>query len=164
MTDTDVRSGTGVRDIVLVHGAATTARIWDRLLPHLTGFRVHVPDRPSSGDLETELAALAPLCAGAYVVGVSGGTTLGLALASRGVPMRAALLHEPAAGSLAPGLLTHVAAGLRTGASPVSAVHCTARAGHPPTHRPIPPRSTATSPCSARSSPNPRGQGPVPYS
>jgi pimeloyl-ACP methyl ester carboxylesterase len=105
--------------MVLLHGAATTGRIWRRLLPHLSGsgppdLDVRSPDRPCSGDLDTEVAAVAPLCAGALVVGVSGGATIGLALAARSVPMRAAVLHEPAAGSLAPGLLAHVAQGLRS--------------------------------------------------
>ena len=40
------------------------------------------------------------------MAGVSGGATLGLALAAAGVPMAAALLHEPAVGSLLPGLLS----------------------------------------------------------
>jgi pimeloyl-ACP methyl ester carboxylesterase len=101
--------------LVLVHGAATTGRVWRGLLPYLSIMEVYCPDRPCSGDLDNELAALEKLCAGSVVVGVSGGATLGLALAARGVPMRAAVLHEPAAGSLAPGLLTHVADGLRTG-------------------------------------------------
>ncbi|WP_425827881.1 alpha/beta fold hydrolase [Streptomyces fractus] len=102
--------------LVLIHGAATTSRIWDGLLPHLVGAGHEVirPDRPCSGDLDTEVAALADLCVGATVAGVSGGATLGLELAVRGVPLRAAVLHEPAAGSLAPGLLAHVAEGLRT--------------------------------------------------
>ena len=104
--------------LVLVHGAATTGRVWHDLLPHLPPMEVLCPDRPCSGDLDTELAALTKLCADSVVVGVSGGATLGLALASRGVPMRAAVLHEPAAGSLAPGLLAHAAEGLRTGGVP----------------------------------------------
>ena len=100
---------------VLLHGAATTGRIWHKLIPHLADMDTHCPDRPCSGDLDTEVAAVAELCAGAIVVGVSGGATIGLALAARSVPMRAAILHEPAAGSLAPGLLAHVAQGLRAG-------------------------------------------------
>jgi pimeloyl-ACP methyl ester carboxylesterase len=76
---------------------------------------VRCPQRPASGDLETEVAALREICDGAVVVGVSGGATLGMELASRGVPIRAGVFHEPAAGSLAPGLLAHVAAGLRSG-------------------------------------------------
>ncbi|MEB8338082.1 alpha/beta fold hydrolase [Streptomyces endophyticus] len=100
--------------LVLIHGAATTARIWRRMLPHLTDYEVVCPDRPCSGDLDTEVAALAEPCTDAVIAGVSGGATLGLELAARGVPFRAAVLHEPAAGSLAPGLLAHVAEGLRT--------------------------------------------------
>lgn len=74
----------------------------------LPGFDVVVPDRPCTGDLSAEVDALRAQCAGALVVGVSGGATLGLALASAGVPMTAALLHEPAVGSLVPGLLDSV--------------------------------------------------------
>lgn len=93
--------------IVLIHGAATDSRIWQSAAEALrrTGAEVLAPDRPQSGSLETEVAFLAPLCAGAFVIGVSGGATLGLELAARGVELRGALLHEPAAGSLAPGLL-----------------------------------------------------------
>lgn len=101
--------------IVLIHGAATDSRVWrgTALVVHqATGATVEVPDRPQSGDLDEELTFLTPLCAGAFVIGVSGGATLGLELAARGVPLAGALLHEPAAGSLAPGLLTHVAEGL----------------------------------------------------
>jgi pimeloyl-ACP methyl ester carboxylesterase len=101
--------------IVLVHGAATTARIWDKVYPFLGDFDVVVPDRPMSGALHAELAFLEPLCAGAWVVGVSGGATLGLALAAEGVPMSGAVLHEPAAGSLVPHLLDAVAAAYRDG-------------------------------------------------
>lgn len=105
--------------VVLIHGAATDSRVWHRTIDALhTHWDADEPleilavDRPQTGDWDTECAALAPVCADAYVVGVSGGATLGLELATRGIPMRAALLHEPAAGSLAPGLLTHVAEGL----------------------------------------------------
>ncbi|MFJ9174082.1 alpha/beta fold hydrolase [Streptomyces sp. NPDC102360] len=100
--------------LVLIHGAATTSRIWERVLPYLdgAGFEVHCPDRLCSGDLDTEIAALSDVCSGAVVAGVSGGATLGLELAARGVALKAAVLHEPAAGTLAPGLLAHVAAGL----------------------------------------------------
>lgn len=91
--------------LVLVHGAATTSRVWRQLAPLLHGFGVRCPDRDSSGDLDTELAALEPLCKGAIVAGVSGGATLGLALAARGAGLAGAVLHEPAVGSLLPGLL-----------------------------------------------------------
>jgi pimeloyl-ACP methyl ester carboxylesterase len=109
--------------LVLVHGTATDGRVWTagphgartaavlgELQAH--GVDIHTPTRPQSGDLDTEVAFLAPLCEGAYVVGVSGGATLGLELAARGVEMAGAVLHEPAAGSLVPGLLAHVLAGL----------------------------------------------------
>jgi pimeloyl-ACP methyl ester carboxylesterase len=81
----------------------------------LDGFDVVAPDRPSSGRLDDELAFLAPLAHGTVVVGVSGGATLGLALAASDVPLAGAVLHEPAVGSLVPGLLDHVVAGWTTG-------------------------------------------------
>jgi pimeloyl-ACP methyl ester carboxylesterase len=100
--------------VVLIHGAATDSRVWRHTIPILEalGETVIAPDRPQSGDLDTEIEFLTPLCVGATVIGVSGGATLGLELAARGVPLHAAVLHEPAAGSLAPGLLAHVAHGL----------------------------------------------------
>jgi len=98
--------------LVLLHGAATSSRVWRRVLPFLPPGAVLVPDRPATGRMQDEIAFLAPLCEDAVVVGVSGGATLGLELLARGVPVRAALLHEPAAGSLAPGLLAHVRDGL----------------------------------------------------
>jgi pimeloyl-ACP methyl ester carboxylesterase len=97
---------------VFIHGAATTARIWKDVLPHLADFDAMCPDRRSSWNLDEEIADLWELCAGAVVVGVSGGATLGLELAARGAAITAAVVHEPAAGSLAPGLLAHVAAAL----------------------------------------------------
>ncbi|MEU4313083.1 alpha/beta hydrolase [Nocardia sp. NPDC024068] len=96
--------------VVLIHGVATDSRVWAATIAALgPAVEVHAPDRPQSGDMDTEVAALAPLCEGAFVVGVSGGATLGLEMAARGVGFAAALLHEPAAGSLAPGLLDDVA-------------------------------------------------------
>jgi pimeloyl-ACP methyl ester carboxylesterase len=96
--------------VLLVHGAATTARCWAAVAALLPDLAVTAPDRPCTGDLDLELAALAGAAEGALVVGVSGGATLGLALAATGVRLRGALLHEPAAGSLVPGLLGPVAA------------------------------------------------------
>lgn len=99
--------------LVLVHGAATTSRLWDRVLPVLearSGYDVTAVERPRTGVLDSEVAALTPLVEGAWVVGVSGGATLGLAVAAAGVPLAGALLHEPAVGSLEPGLLVPVAA------------------------------------------------------
>ncbi|WP_327148092.1 alpha/beta fold hydrolase [Nocardia sp. NBC_01329] len=96
--------------VVLIHGVATDSRVWAATVAALgPAVEVHTPDRPQSGDMETEITALASLCEGAFVVGVSGGATLGLEMASRGVEFAGALLHEPAAGSLAPGLLDEVA-------------------------------------------------------
>jgi len=107
--DPDETRGAGpAQRVVLIHGAATTSRVWRRVSPLLRSFDVVVPDRPCSGDLRAEVAALRQQCTGALVVGVSGGATLGLALAAAGVPMTAALLHEPAVGSLLPGLLDSV--------------------------------------------------------
>jgi pimeloyl-ACP methyl ester carboxylesterase len=74
---------------VLVHGAATTSRVWRQVAPLLTAggdLAVTFPDRPCSGDLAAEVAALRPACAGALVAGVSGGATLGLALAAAEAP------------------------------------------------------------------------------
>lgn len=101
--------------VVLIHGAATTSRIWRNVTPLLSDYKVFTPDRGCSGDLETEIADLAPLCNGALVVGVSGGATLAVELLRRDVGAVAGLAHEPAAGSLAPGLLTHVIEGMRIG-------------------------------------------------
>lgn len=105
--------------ILLIHGAATTSRVWRHVVdalradPEIRDDQIVVPDRPQSGDLTTEVAALARLADDALVVGVSGGATLGLELAARGVPLRGALLHEPAAGSLVPGLLAGVGDALK---------------------------------------------------
>jgi pimeloyl-ACP methyl ester carboxylesterase len=101
--------------VVLVHGAATTARVWRHVVRELSDFDVVCPDRRCTGDLDAEVGALAPLCENAIVAGVSGGATLGLAMAARGVPFRAALLHEPATGSLLPGLLDAVVAAYASG-------------------------------------------------
>ena len=105
--------------VLLVHGAATTSRVWDRVRELLRGDGVEVvaPDRASTGDLAAELEALAEDADGAVVVGVSGGATLGLALASDQL-LAGAVLHEPAVGSLVPGLLDHVVAGFTAGGVP----------------------------------------------
>lgn len=101
--------------VVLIHGAATTSRVWRHIVPLLGGLDVTCPDRACSGDLAAEVAAVRSLCDGAVVAGVSGGATLGLALAASGVPMRAAVLHEPAVGSLYPGLLDTVRTAYQAG-------------------------------------------------
>jgi pimeloyl-ACP methyl ester carboxylesterase len=99
--------------ICLIHGAATTARIWDGLIaelrPLLPGARIEAPQRGYSGSLDTEIAALIAPATDALIVGVSGGATLGLELAARGVGFESSILHEPAVGSLLPGLLTPMA-------------------------------------------------------
>jgi pimeloyl-ACP methyl ester carboxylesterase len=112
-----------VRRLVLIHGAATTSRVWRHVVPLLAEggqLAVAAPDRPCTGDLAAEAAALRPSCAGAVVAGVSGGATLGLALAAAGVPA-AAVLHEPAVGSLLPGLLDQVRAAYAEGGVPAFA-------------------------------------------
>jgi pimeloyl-ACP methyl ester carboxylesterase len=117
------RGETPARRVTLLHGAATTGRAWRLVVPLLAPstaggeLTVAVPDRPCSGDLTAEVAALRASCAGAVVAGVSGGATLGLALAAAGVPA-AAVLHEPAVGSLLPGLLDQVRAAYAEGGVP----------------------------------------------
>lgn len=105
--------------IVLIHGAATTSEVWQGVSRSLAALhpdvQVVAPQRAYSGDLTTEVAALAPVCAETVVVGVSGGATLGLALLAAGVPVAGAVLHEPAVGSLVPGLLAPVAAAYASG-------------------------------------------------
>ncbi|HEY3737079.1 MAG TPA: alpha/beta hydrolase [Jatrophihabitans sp.] len=107
------------RRIVLIHGAAVTAEVWDGVIAALAASDVSVPvlapQRVYSGSLDAEVDALAPLCEDALVVGISGGATLGLELASRGVPFACAVLHEPAVGSLLPGLLAPMAAAFESG-------------------------------------------------
>lgn len=101
--------------VVLVHGAATGAQVWDRLVPLLAGHDVTSVARPRTGDLGSEVAWLAPRVEGAWVVGMSGGATLGLALAAMAVPLAGAVLHEPAVGRLAPGLLAPMVAAFDDG-------------------------------------------------
>ncbi|OUC80128.1 hypothetical protein [Gordonia lacunae] len=103
------------RRAVLVCGVATDPPVWAPTAGALAalGFDVDVPVRPRSGCLDTEVDFLAPRCEGAVVFGVSGGATLGVELAVRGVEMAAGFFHEPAAGSLAPGLLDHVVEAFR---------------------------------------------------
>ena len=59
--------------VVLVHGAATSAAVWDRLVPLLPDHDVVAVTRPRTGDLDRELAWLAPQVEDAWVVGMSGG-------------------------------------------------------------------------------------------
>lgn len=76
----------------------------DRLPDHL---------HPSSDAVEPvlldELEWLTPFARDSWLVGFSGGATQGLALAATSLPMLGCLLHEPAVGSLVPGLLAPVA-------------------------------------------------------
>jgi pimeloyl-ACP methyl ester carboxylesterase len=102
--------------ILALHGVATDPGIWLDLTDLLPGLEILAPQRPCSGSLDTELDALADLAADRWVVGLSGGATLGLALAAR-VPLRGALLHEPAVGSLLPGLLAPMRAAFDSGGS-----------------------------------------------
>jgi pimeloyl-ACP methyl ester carboxylesterase len=102
--------------IVLVHGAATTAAIWDAVIPLLAGHEVVAVERPRTGSLARELHWLAPQVDGAWLVGISGGATLGLALAaSSSARLAGAVLHEPAVGSLLPGLLAPMRAAFDSG-------------------------------------------------
>ena len=105
--------------IVLIHGAATTAAVWHGVSRALAALHPRVPvvapQRAYSGDLAAEVDALAAICADAVVLGVSGGATLGLALLAAGVPLAGAVLHEPAVGSLVPGLLAPVAEAYASG-------------------------------------------------
>ncbi|OAA25187.1 Alpha/beta hydrolase family protein [Frankia sp. EI5c] len=100
---------------VLLHGTATTGAIWSDVRAALGPGEVRAPDRPSTGDLDAEIRTLAPAVAGGILGGVSGGATLGLAMLAAGVPMAAAVLHEPAVGSLVPGLLAPMAEAFETG-------------------------------------------------
>lgn len=104
--------------VILVHGTATTGRMWDPLLPYLADWDVEAPDRPKTGSMAAEVAWLAERCHGQWVIGVSGGATLAMALACTGAPFAGAVLHEPAAGSLVPGLLAPVAAAFAAGGTP----------------------------------------------
>jgi len=106
----------GATRVCLVHGAATTSRVWARVIAALPGqYSIRSPDRPSSGNLDAEVEALADVVEGAIVVGVSGGATLCLEMAARGLPLRVALAHEPAVGSLLPELLAPMAIAFDTG-------------------------------------------------
>ena len=99
--------------IVLLHGIATTASVWNRVVAALAELGVEdvvAVQRPCTGSLSDELDAIAPLTEGALVVGQSGGATLALALASSGHSFAGAVAHEPAVGSLVPALLAPVAA------------------------------------------------------
>jgi len=100
---------------VLVHGTATSPVVWDRLRPLLDGYDVVAPERPRTGDLRAESAWLAEHARGAWVVGMSGGATLGLELVRNGTPLAGAVLHEPAVGSLHPDLLAPVTEAFATG-------------------------------------------------
>ncbi len=105
--------------IVLLHGIATTASVWDRVVAALADLGIHdvvALERPCTGSLAAEIDALAPHAEGALVVGQSGGATLALALAaSDRISLAGALAHEPAVGSLLPGLLAPVAAAYADG-------------------------------------------------
>jgi hypothetical protein len=76
--------------IVLVHGAATTSRVWRAVVPLLDDFDVSCPDRESTGGLNAEIAALAAVCEGA---GVSDGVAA--AYRDGGTPGFAAALYSP---------------------------------------------------------------------
>jgi len=172
---TGVARTTSAASFLLLHGAATTGAIWAGVRAALGERLVLAPDRPSTGDLDRELAmvrgaleaasvplvggasvplvggASVPLVGGASVPhaapwpvrvparapvvsgetppgegvrpavvfgGVSGGATLGLAALAAGMPLAAAVLHEPAVGSLLPGLLAPMAEAYASGGVP----------------------------------------------
>lgn len=99
--------------IYAVHGTATSAAVWDpvrRYLPQMVALT-----RPRTGRLDDELAWLAEYAPGAVIVGMSGGATLGLALAGAGVRAHGYVVHEPAVGRLVPDLLTPVVDAFRRG-------------------------------------------------
>ena len=102
-------------DVVLVHGAATTPKVWDSVRALLPEFEVVAPARPRTGDLTLECDWLEGISHGAVVFGMSGGATLVLELAARGADARALIAHEPAAGSLCPELFVDLAAALDSG-------------------------------------------------
>ncbi len=108
--------------VVLVHGAVSDERVWDRVLPRLRlalpDFEVVAPTRPRTGELAEEVAWLASVAADGWVVGMSGGATVGLGLTATDTPLLGAVLHEPAAGSLAPHLLSPVAHRFRVSGVP----------------------------------------------
>lgn len=101
--------------IVALHGIATTSTVWDAVIRLLPDVEVLAPERPRIGDLAAELSALAPVVEGRWLLGMSGGATLGLALAASEVRLAGAVLHEPAVGSLLPGLLTPVRSAFERG-------------------------------------------------
>jgi pimeloyl-ACP methyl ester carboxylesterase len=103
-----------VPSVVLLPGVALGPASYDALRQALRDFETIAIDRPRTGDLATELAHLESAVADRFVVGVSGGATLALGLASR-VRLAGALIHEPAVGSLVPGLLAGVRAAFTSG-------------------------------------------------
>jgi len=145
---TSVARTTAAPSFLLLHGAATTGAIWAPVRAALGERLVVAPDRPSTGDLDRELATVrgaleaawaaprpvrvpvrAPVVGGetpsgegvrppVVFGGVSGGATLGLAALAAGVPLAAAVLHEPAVGSLLPGLLAPMAEAYASGGVP----------------------------------------------
>ncbi len=113
--------------ILFIHGAATGPSVWTAVVSALCGlFNAHglptpelrAPKRPQRGDWDEEIESLSSAASGAFIVGVSGGATLGWELLSTRYPSTApgspigGILHEPAAGTLVPGLLSHVARAL----------------------------------------------------
>lgn len=95
--------------LLFIHGAATTSAVWDPVVLELDDLasthEFRAPDRPRTGSLAAELDFLSDHAEGAWIVGGSGGATLGLALAASGIALAGAILHEPAVGSTVPELL-----------------------------------------------------------
>lgn len=104
--------------IVLLHGIATTASVWDRVVEELAVLGIHdvlALQRPCTGSLDLELDSIGKATEDALVVGQSGGATLALALASSNHSLAGGVAHEPAVGSLVPALLAPVAAAFAAG-------------------------------------------------
>ncbi len=124
--------GYPMADVVLVHGAASTAAVWNRVVTALHPLSVLAPDRPGTGDLAAETDWLESISEGAVVFGTSGGATLVLELAARRHSQqgsseqrsseqrsseqrsaaRALIAHEPAVGSHSPEVFGPLAAAL----------------------------------------------------
>lgn len=102
--------------VLALHGVATDPALWSGLPDLLPDMEIRSPLRARSGDLETEVNALVDLATDGWVIGQSGGATLGLALTAR-TRLAGAVLHEPAVGSLLRGLLAPMRAAYDAGGS-----------------------------------------------
>lgn len=109
--------------VVLLHGVGLGPRSFGPLVERLVDdHRVVVVERPVGGAVEAQADAVAHVLRSvggpACFVGVSGGATIGLALAMRhGEVASSWLLHEPLVGRLAPGLHERFVASAQRAAS-----------------------------------------------